>query len=151
MSHEELVRACFAVPTAVLLPFAVGVTDRRMRAGIVGVLVVAALSPYLSDWHAWVIVCAAGIAAALPDAGQVARPILPVACAALATVLSIFVTDPSAAWEAVESVGADRNVVIVVAGAIAAVFLAGALIGRVLGSFASAIESHAVGMETPVA
>ncbi len=137
----ELLRAAIAAPVVVLLPLAAPVPPARpVRALIAALLMLAALAPYLDEPETWAIVAAAVAAAAAPARPSLDRPLLPLALAAAALAVAIGVTDPSEAWDAVEDVGSSRDVVLVVAGALVAVFLAGAVIGRILHPFAERVR-----------
>jgi hypothetical protein len=144
---DELVRAAVAVPVAVLLPLAAHrPLGRGTRAAVAGLVVAAALAPHLDGWEAWTIVIAAAVAGAAPPDPSLDRPLLPLASAGALLVLAVAVTDPGAAWNAVEDIGQSRDVVLAVAGALTATFLAGALIGRVLHPFAARVRG---GVDTP--
>ena len=138
---DELVRAVIAVPIAILIPLAKRrPPGRAVRVGIAAAVVAAALAPYLDTWQAWVSVAAAAVAAGIPSAPSLDRPIVPVALAAAATAIAAVAIDADAAWQAVEDVGNSRDVVVVTGGAVTAVFLAGAAIGRVLHPFAQLVR-----------
>jgi hypothetical protein len=138
---DELVRAAAAVPVAVLLALAMPrPPGRRLRGALSALLVLAALAPHLGDWRTWLIAAAAAGAAALPEKPTLARPLGPLLLAAVALALAVLVTDPGAAWDAIEDIAGSRDVVLVTAGALTAVFLAGAVIGRILHPFAERVR-----------
>jgi len=148
MSRDELIRATVAVPVAMLLPLSItALQHRAIRMVAVGTLVTAALAPHLGDWRAWLVVVGTVVATAIPKSYSPKTPALPLVCAVVATMWAAGVVDLGLAWQALQSAGGDRDVVLVVAGGLAAVFISGVLIGRVLGVFARAIPHHAVGME----
>lgn len=147
---DELVRAALAAPVALLLPLVAPVAPpRAVRAALAAGLVAAALAVHFDDWQTWAIVAAAATAAAIPSRPSLDRPLQPLALTAVVLALAIAITDPGAAWEAVADVGRARDVVLVVAGALVAVFVAGAAIGRVLHPFAARVrgEVDTQGME----
>jgi hypothetical protein len=138
---DELVRAVIAVPIAVLLPLAKRQPPGRpVRVGIAVGVGLAALAPYLDGWEAWVSVAAAAVAAGIPQAPSLDRPIVPLALAGAATAIAAFTIDADAAWQAIEDVANSRDVVVVTGGALIAVFLAGATIGRILHPFAQQVR-----------
>lgn len=148
---DELVRAVVAVPIATLLPLARRRPPGRVvRVGFATVVVLAALAPYLDDWHAWVTVAAAALAAGIPPAPSLDRPAIPIVLTAAAMVVAALTIDADGTWHAIETVGESRDLVVVIAGALIAVFLAGAAIGRVLHPFAVLVRGSAdtPGMES---
>ena len=148
---DELVRAVIAVPIAVLLPLAKRRPPGRLvRVAVAAALVLAALAPYLDDWRAWVCVAVAALAAAIPSAPSLDRPIVPLALAVAAAAIAAVTIDAEATWDAIESVGNSSDVVVVTGGALVAVFLAGAFIGRLLHPFAELVRGgeDTTGMES---
>jgi hypothetical protein len=147
---DELIRAAVAAPVSVLLSFVLPApAGRPIRALVIAVLVLAALAAWLHEWETWVIAAAATAAGTIPAAGLLQRPAVALASAAFALAVGIGLTDPDAAWHALEDVTRSRDVVLVVAGALVAVFIAGALIGRILHPFAERVrgETDTPGME----
>jgi hypothetical protein len=148
---DDLVRAVIAVPIAILLPLAKRRPPGRLvRAGFAAALVLAALAPYLDDWRAWVCVCVAALGAAIPAAPSFDRPVVPLVLAVAAAAIAAVAVDPDATWDAIESVINSRDVVVVTGGALVAVFLAGAIIGRLLHPFAELVRGteDTTGMES---
>ena len=147
---DELIRAAVAIPVALLLPLGARVAPGRpARTAFAAMLVAAALAPYFDDWETWTLVGAAAVAAALPSNPSLDRPLLPLALATGVLALAVGLTDPGAAWDAVEDVGRSRDFVLVLGGGLMAVFLAGAVIGRVLHPFAERVRGaeDTLGME----
>jgi hypothetical protein len=138
---DELVRAVIAVPIATLLPLVKRRPPRRLvRIGVATGVMLAALAPYLDGWHAWVSVAAAALAAGIPRAPSFNRPTTPLFLTAAAVAIAAVTTDADAAWRAIETVGNSRDVAVVTGGALMAVFLAGAAIGRLLHPFAELVR-----------
>jgi hypothetical protein len=148
---DALIRAVVAVPVALLLPLAAPAPPTRaVRAVFAAVLVSAALAPHFHDWETWVIVCSAAIAGAIPSSPSFAHPLLPLGLTGAVLIVAVAFTDPSAVWDSVEDVARSRDLVLAVAGGLLAVFVAGAVIGRVLHPFAERVGSdvNTSGMES---
>jgi hypothetical protein len=149
--RDELVRAVIAVPIAVLLPLAKRrPPERLVRLGIAAAMVLAALAPYLDNWEAWVSVAVAAAAAGVLRAPSFDRPIAPLLLTVAAVAIAAVAVDSDAAWNAIEVVANSRDVVVVTGGGLIAVFLAGAVIGRLLHPFAELVRGteDTVGMES---
>jgi len=143
MSRDELIRAVVAVPVAALLPLAFSPQSGRMsRALVTAILATAALAPYLDGWRAWVAVAGATLAGFASSARRSALRGLPLLCAGVATALAAGVINLKLAWQGIQDVGGARDVVVVIAGALAAVFVCGVLIAKVLEVFARAIPER---------
>lgn len=148
--RDQLIRSTVAVPVAVLLPFGVdALRARQVRAVVVGGLVMAALTPLLDRWEAWLTIVVAAAAAAIPREFDVSRPWWPVALAVLATAAGAALAGAEQTGEALVSVGESRDLVVVTAGAVATIFIGGAVIARILHPFAERVDSTdtVMGME----
>jgi hypothetical protein len=148
MSVDALIRSVVATPVAVLLPFSGAWLGRpQVRLALVAALIAGAMSPYLGEWRGWAVLAGAALASGCAGghgAGPWWRRLV---CALAATVFAVVVTEPEAARSALESIGDSRAVTIVVAGLLASVFLAGALIGSLLGRFAPKVPDRLEGLE----
>jgi hypothetical protein len=120
---DELIRAAVAVPIALLLPL-VGrqVPGRPARAAFASTVVLAALAPHFDDWETWTLVAATALAASVPPEPSFDRPLLPLGLVIGVVAVAVGLTDPSAAWDAVEDVARSRDVVLVLGGGLAARF-----------------------------
>ncbi|HMJ96352.1 MAG TPA: hypothetical protein VK486_10895 [Thermoleophilaceae bacterium] len=147
---DALIRAVVAVPVAVLLPLAWHACPGRLvRAAFAAVLVAGALAPHFDDWQTWAIVGVTAVAVTIPRSPSFDAPLLPLGMTAGLLLLAVGLIDPAAAWDSVEDVGRSRDLVLGLAGALFAIFLAGEVIGRVLHPFAKRVrgETDTLGME----
>jgi hypothetical protein len=146
---DELARAVVAIPVALFLALLGPLrTNRPARAGAAALLVAAALAVHYEEWQTWAIVAVIAVAASIPADPSLDRPLPLVALAVAALGLAIGIIDPDAAWGALSDVAESRDVVYVVAGGLATVFLGGVLIGWVLRPFAERVrEGDTVGMQ----
>ncbi len=146
--HDELVRAAVAVPIASLIGLPLASTHRGWRALAAGLLVVLALADHLGLWQTWVaIVVAAGASAFMPSSSNAPAVAQAVLLATVATAVAVIVIDSAATGDALESLGDRRSVVIVIAGGLAALFVGGEVIARVMHPFALKLSSPPAGME----
>jgi hypothetical protein len=147
MTVDALIRAAVAAPIAVLLPVCDQVLRRpQVRLPLVGALIAGAMSPYLTDWRGWVVVGGGVLASGLAGRYDGVKPWRLLACVTGATVVSVAVTKPHAALVALEGIGEQRDVTVVTAGLLAAVFLGGVLIGAVLARFERRIPERINGL-----
>jgi hypothetical protein len=130
-----------------LLPLCWKTTRRWLaRLSTTAALIILAISPHLSTLRAWAVVAAALGGSIVVGGGDIRyRRVL--ACVLVATLLGVVATDPRTAFIAIEEVGDSRDVVLVGAGFLAAVFPAGVLIGSLLGRFATAMPGRS-GLDT---
>ncbi len=146
--HDELIRAAVAVPVASLIGLPLASTHWWWRALAAGVLVVLALTDHFGSWQTWVAVVVAALASALmpssSDATAVVRAIL---LTVVATVAAVIVINSAATGDALNSLGDRRSVMIVIAGGLAALFVGGEVIARVMHPFAQKLSSPPAGME----
>lgn len=147
-ADEVLVRGVLVAPLALLLPFASSRLRSRLTRSLIAVaLTLAALSAFLDEAEAWVIILvAAALAAALPGQSYERRPLLPV-LAALAAGVAAALTGAAATWDAITTVAKSEGLVIVAAGGLLCVFVGGAVIGRVMHPFAEKVNAQPRGME----
>jgi hypothetical protein len=153
--HDELARAVVSVPVASLLgmSFAASLRGRSTAVIVGGVVVLLGLSDDLSTWRPWAVAAVTAASAALmPGRGWRAKSrwgtVMRVPALALgATVLAAVITDRSASEDAVRVVTEQRGVVIIVAGGLAAVFVGGEVIARILHPLAEATAHVPAGME----
>ncbi|MFI4990482.1 MAG: hypothetical protein ACHQHO_06160 [Solirubrobacterales bacterium] len=147
MHREELIRASVAVPVSVLLPLCAPLLRRAViRTTVAAVIVIAAEAPYLGDSRIWLALAVATVVTLASGACDPRKPAWSLVLSAAATLAAALLIDARLVQSATEQVAEDRNVVIVVAGWLAAAFISGAFIGRVLESFARAVRNHAPGM-----
>lgn len=138
--RDELIRAVIAVPVATLLPLGLPTTPRWWwRAAIAAALTLAALWTHNDNWQTWVIVVSAAVAASAPVGNRHAPRAL-VAATAGAILVAVGITDPGAAGDGLKVLADRRDVMVVLAGALACVFIGGALIGSVLRPFAAKVR-----------
>lgn len=144
--RDELIRAVVAAPVVVALPAALAGTlrPRARRGAFCGVLMLAALSPYLGSLRTWAIVLVVVAIAALPPRPSVDK-LLPIGAQVVAAALfAALIAGETASRHAIATISNTRQVVIVIAGLLAVVFIAGALIGRLLHPFARRLGGDSV-------
>jgi hypothetical protein len=144
--HDELIRAVVAAPVVVALPAALGGTleSRIRRAVFCAVLMIAALAPYLGSLRAWAIIVIVVAIASLPAHPSMKHLRMAAAQALLAAFAAAAIADQTAARHAAARISDTPNVVIVIAGLLAVVFLGGALIGQLLHPFAMRLGGDSV-------
>ncbi len=161
MGDEDLVRAVVALPVAVLWPIGLpGRLDRRPHAVLAVATAALLCAPLLDRVAGWaVLATAAAVAALLPRpmtaldrAGQTraaraggAAPLVPLALAALVTAaLAALLVDPGRAADGVGAALGEQDVAVVAAGALTALFIAGAVLGALLRPLADRITDAGV-------
>jgi hypothetical protein len=161
MGDEDLVRAVVALPVAVLWPIGLpGRLGRVPHAVLAVATVVLLCAPALDGVAGWVVVAAgAGIAALLPRPmtalehagrpagarGHGAAPLVPLALAALVSAaLAAVVVDAGRAVDGVGAALGEQDVAVVAAGALTALFIAGAMLGALLRPLAERITDTGV-------
>ena len=153
--RNELARAAVSVPIATLLGLSLtSGRARRPGAGLLaGLLTLLALVVYLDSWRTWLVVAIAGVgAASMPSrkhhrASWTVAAAWATAVAVLATALATVVLDETATQRTLESVARRGDVVFVVAGGLAAVFVGGEIIARMMHPLATRTSRTAPGME----
>lgn len=147
---DLLTRGILMAPLGVLLPLGIPVlrANRVARGAVAAGLVAAALAIHHDDWQSWVLVGATlMLAITMPEPYYVRRRWVPVLAALALAALTVVIADLDVAGRAVTSLAEDRDLVLVAAGALFAVFVGGALIGHLLHPFASKVDSAPRGME----
>ncbi len=154
--HDELTRAAVSVPVATMLGLLFG--GRlivRVAAGLLaGLLVLLALADHLGTSRPWLIASVACAGAALmpahnpPGTVSSGKTVLrALVQTVIVTLLAALIADATAARHALGSLADDREIVFVFAGGLAAVFVGGEIIARILHPLAAKASRDATGME----
>lgn len=142
MDTAELTRAVVGLPVAAAVPpFVPGLRAWVPRALAACVLGIWAVGPALDEWTGWVLVglAVAGSLAAGPAGGKDDDPLPRAAISAVVlAAAAAIVLDSERSVDGLDAALSDSVPVIVTAGGLAAVFLGGAVIARLLRPFAHA-------------
>ena len=145
---SELARLAAGIPVAALLPLALpGLRASRLAAAaLAAILAAVVVAPLFPDWRAVLLMTvAAAVAGLAPRAGSetldIRVPAIGISLVVLAGATAALI-DAERTWDGVRDVVLDNEVSLVASGALAAVFIGGHVVGRVLAPFSNALRQY---------